>query len=77
MLFSTTVLLIYHQHVTARINFHASKMVTVKITYPQQSAVAAKGNTALIAFALLVLFNVINVMHSIFLRMKWLVQTRD
>jgi hypothetical protein len=44
---------------------------------PQQSAAAAKRNTKHIAFALLMLFNVMNVLHSTFLKMKWLVQTRD
>jgi hypothetical protein len=52
-------------------------MVTVKITSPQQSASAAKESNTRIALALLVLFDVMNVIPATSLRQKSLVTNRD
>jgi hypothetical protein len=55
-------------------NFKARKLF---LHYPKKSDVTAKGKSARIASALQVLFDAINVMLSMFLRLKLLVQSRD
>jgi hypothetical protein len=46
-------------------------MVTFKIANPQQIAMATKGKSAPIVYALLVLFNVLIVMLITLLMLKW------
>jgi hypothetical protein len=58
-------------------NFMAQKLFLPSLNTLKRSAVAAKGKSARIASALPVLFDVLNVMLSTFLRLKLLVQTRD